>query len=155
MGAIKDQLRADLTAAMKARDELKKSTIRMALAAIQYAEVAGDEATELDDAAELKVLTKERNNRLESAKTYAEAGRSELAEQEAAEAEILEAYLPKPLTEEELEALVDAEVARVTAELGTQPTMKEMGSLVKAVNAKAAGRADGKTVATLVRQRLA
>ncbi len=155
MGEIKNQLRTDLTAAMKARDEFAKSTIRMALGAIQYAEVAGDEARELTKDEEIAVLTKEQRSRAESAETYAGAGRPELAEKESAEADFLARYLPQPLTEDELVAMVDAEVARSAEELGEQPTMKQMGGIVKAVNAQVAGRADGKTVATLVRQRLA
>lgn len=154
MGAIKDRLRTDLTAAMKARDDFAKSTLRMAIAAIQYAEVAGAQATELTEAEEIAVLTKEQRTRTESAETYAAAGRPELAEKEAGEAALLARYLPQPLTEAELTAIVDEEVARVSAELGTKPTMKQMGGLVKAVNARVAGRADGKTVATQVRARL-
>lgn len=154
MGEIKNRLRTDLTAAMKARDEFAKSTIRMALGAIQYAEVAGEQARELTDAEELAVLTKEQRSRAESADTYAAAGRPELAEKEAAEAEFLARYLPQPLAEDELIAIVDAEVAAAEAELGAQPTMKQMGAIVRAVNEQVAGRADGKTVATLVRARL-
>ncbi len=154
MGAIKDRLRADLTAAMKARDELAKSTIRMALGAIQYAEVAGDEARELSETEEVAVLTKEQRSRAESAQTYADAGRPELAEKEAAEAEFLARYLPQPLSEDELVAIVDRQVAQTAAELGARPTMKQMGAIVRAVNEQVVGRADGKTVAGLVRQRL-
>lgn len=154
MAATKDQLRADLTAAMKARDEFAKSTIRMALGAIQYAEVAGDQARELSDSEEIAVLTKEQRSRTESAQTYADAGRPELAEKEAAEAKFLARYLPQPLSEDELVALVDRQVAEVEAELGTKPTMKQMGAIVRAVNQQVAGRADGRTVAGLVRQRI-
>lgn len=154
MGAIKDRLRADLTAAMKARDEFAKSTIRMALGAIQYAETSGDIARDLSEAEEIAVLTKEQRSRAESAETYAAAGRTELATKEAAEAEYLARYLPQPLTEDELVTIVDAQVAAVAAELGSQPTMKQMGAIVRSVNEQVAGRADGKTVATLVRQRL-
>lgn len=154
MGAIKDRLRADLTAAMKARDEFAKSTIRMALGAIQYAEVAGDEARQLSETEEVAVLTKEQRSRAESAQTYADAGRPELAEKEAAEAEFLARYLPQPLTEDELVVIVDRQVALAEAELGAKPTMKQMGAIVRAVNEQVVGRADGKTVAGLVRQRL-
>lgn len=154
MGVLKDRLRADLTAAMKARDEFAKSTIRMALGAIQYAEVAGDQAKELTQAEELAVLTKEQRSRAESAETYAAAGRPELAEKEAAEADFLGRYLPQPLSEDELVEIVTAAVAAAAAELGAQPTMKQMGGIVRAVNEQVAGRADGKTVANLVRARL-
>ncbi|GAA2178433.1 GatB/YqeY domain-containing protein [Brooklawnia cerclae] len=154
VGAIKERLRADLTAAMKARDDFAKSTLRMAIGAIQYAEVAGEQAKELTDAEEIAVLTKEQRTRIESAETYAAAGRPELAEKESGEATLLARYLPQPLTDDELTAIVDEEVAKVEAELGSKPTMKQMGGLVKAVNARVAGRADGKTVATQVRARL-
>ncbi|WIY83721.1 GatB/YqeY domain-containing protein [Propionimicrobium sp. PCR01-08-3] len=154
MGDIKNQLRKDLTTAMKQRDDFAKSTIRMALAAIQYAEVAGDEAHDLSEAEEIKVLTKEQHSRTESAETYAAAGRPELAEKEAAEAEFLGRYLPKQLSEAELTAIVDAQMAATEAELGAKPTMRQMGSIVKAVNEKVAGQADGKTVATLVKARI-
>lgn len=154
MGAIKQQLRADLTAAMKARDKFAKGTLRMALAAIQYAEVAGDEAVELTDDQEIAVLTREQRSRADSAATYAQAGRADLAEKEGAEAEFLKKYLPQPLTEAELTAIVDEEVARAATELKAAPTMKQMGTIVRAVNARAKGRAEGKTVATMVRARL-
>ena len=126
----------------------------MALAAIQYAEVAGDEARELSDAEEISVITKERRSRAESAQTYAEAGRPELAEKESAEADFLDRYLPKALSTDELVAIVDAQMTATEAELGAKPTMRQMGAIVKAVNAKVAGRADGKTVAGLVKARI-
>ncbi len=154
MGVIKDQLRADLTAAMKARDEFAKSTIRMALGAIQYAEVAGEQARALSESEEIAVLTKEQRSRTESAETYAAAGRPELASKEAAEAEFLTRYLPQQLSADELVAIVDEQVAQAEAELGAKPSMKQMGAIVRAVNEQVAGRADGKTVAGLVRQRL-
>lgn len=151
MAQIEQQLRADLKAAMKAQDTVKKDTLRMALAALLYAKTAGDEAVELTDADELKVLTKEHRNRLESAKTYADAGRDELAAKEQAEATILEAYLPQPLSEDELTRIVNEELAACAQELGSTPTMKNMGAIVKAVNARVQGRAEGKTVASMVR----
>ncbi len=154
MGVIKDQLRADLTAAMKNRDEFAKSTLRMALAAIQYAEVAGDEACELSEADEIKLLAKEAKNREETAATYAEAGREELADKESKEAAFLRRYLPQPLSEEELGAIVKTEIEAMSLSLGDKPSMKNMGAIVKAVNAKTAGRADGKTVAQMVRAHL-
>ena len=154
MGEIKNQLREELFAAMKQRDDFAKSTIRMALAAIQYAEVAGDEARELSDAEEISVITKERRSRAESAQTYAEAGRPELAKKESAEADFLDRYLPKAVSTDELVAIVDAQMTATEAELGAKPTMRQMGAIVKAVNAKVAGRADGKTVAGLVKARI-
>ena len=96
MTTLKEQLRADLTAAMKARDELVKATLRMTLTAIGNAEVAGTEARELDDAEVLKVIAKEAKKRAESAEAFAAAGRDELAAQERAEGEVLARYLPTP-----------------------------------------------------------
>ena len=154
MGEIKNRLRKDLTAAMKQRDDFAKSTIRMALAAIQYAEVAGDQARDLSEAEEISIITKEQRSRTESAQTYADAGRPELAEKEAAEADFLTRYLPQPLSQDELVAIVDAQMAATEAELGAKPTMRQMGAVVKAVNEKVAGRADGKTVAGLVKARI-
>ncbi len=154
MGEIKNRLRKDLTAAMKQRDDFAKSTIRMALAAIQYAEVAGDQARDLSEAEEIAIITKEQRSRTESAQTYADAGRPELAEKEAAEADFLTRYLPQPLSQDELVAIVDAQMAATEAELGAKPTMRQMGAVVKAVNEKVAGRADGKTVAGLVKARI-
>jgi len=150
MAATKTRLKAELAKALRAKDEFTKSTIRMMLAAITVEEVAGKVARELSDAEELAVITKERRKRLDSAATYAEAGRPELAEKENAEAEFMAAYLPTPLTDEELDALVEAEVAKVRA-AGETPTMKHMGALVKAVNAAAAGRAPGAEVAARVK----
>ena len=154
MARIKEQLRADLTTAMKTRDEVAKSVIRMALAAIQYKEVSFDEARQLTDEEELAVITKEQRNRLESAKTYADAGRDELAAKESAEAEVLARYLPAPLTTGEVIEIVEAQIAATAAELGKAPNMKQMGAIVKAVNQQVAGRAEGKLIASLVKDRL-
>ncbi len=154
MARIKEQLRADLTTAMKTRDEVAKSVIRMALAAIQYKEVSFDEARQLTDEEELAVITKEQRNRLESAKTYADAGRDELAAKESAEAEVLARYLPAPLTTGEVIEIVEAQIAATAAELGEAPSMKQMGAIVKAANQQVAGRAEGKLIASLVKDRL-
>lgn len=155
MAELAEQLKVDLTAAMKARDDAAKSTLRMAIAALRNESVAGDEARELTLAEEQAVLTKEVRKREDSAQTYADANRPELAEKEAAEAKFLAAYLPAALNDDELKALVGEEVAKAEAELGAKPTMKQMGGIVRAVNERAAGRADGKTVAGLVRAALA
>lgn len=153
MGASKERLRADLAVAMRAKDTVGKTTIRSLLAAIATEEVAGDEPRTLSDAEELKVITREQRKRRESAETYADAGRQELADQENAEADFISAYLPQPLTADELQAIVDAEVQAVR-DAGDTPSMKHMGGIVKAVNARAAGRADGGTVAGLVKKAL-
>ena len=154
MAELKDRLRADRVAAMKARDELAKNTLGMALAAIQVEEVAGEVARELSDDEVLKVVTREVAKRKDSAEAYAAGNRPELAEKELAEAAVLQAYLPAALTEPELDALVAEEVAAAAAALGAAPTMKQMGLIIKAVNGRAAGRADGATVAAKVRAAL-
>lgn len=151
MSATKERLKKDLAAALRAKDEAAKTTIRMLLAAITVEEVAGDTARELNDAEELAVVTKEARKRRDAAQTYADAGRQDLAEKESSEAEFIATYLPAPLTAGELTALVDAEIAA----LDEPPTMKQMGALVKAVSAKAEGRAEGKAIAAQVRARLA
>ncbi len=153
MGSTKQQLKTDLADALRARDEFAKSNIRMLMAAIGNEEVAGDAPRELSDDEELKVVAREQRKRRDSAATYADAGRADLADKEAAEAEYMARYLPAPLTGDELERLVTEEVAALEAE-GETPSMKHMGSLVKAVNARAAGRAEGKVVAALVRASL-
>src|SRR3954453_16026399 len=102
---LKDRLRADLTTAMKARDELIKATLRMTLTAIGNAEVAGTEARELSDAEVLKVIAKEAKKRAESAQGFAAAGRDELAAKERAEGEILAGYLPEQLSDDDLTAI--------------------------------------------------
>ena len=150
MGATKDRLKRDLAAALRAKDEAAKTTIRMVMAAIGVEEVAGATARELSDTEELAVVAREMRKRSESAATYAEAGREDLASRETSEAEFISGYLPTPLTPEELAQLVDEEVAA----LGEAPTMKHMGSLVKAVTQRAEGRAEGKAIAALVRGKL-
>ena len=126
----------------------------MVLAAIGNEEVAGASARELSDAEELAVVTREVNKRRDSSQAYAAGNRPELAAKETSEAEFLAAYLPTRLTPDELKALVDAEVAAAAAG-GDAPTMKQMGVIIKAVGAKAAGRADGGSIAALVRAALA
>jgi len=154
MAELKDRLRADRVVAMKARDELAKNTLGMALTAIQLEEVAGEVARELTDDEVLKVLTREAAKRKDSAEAYAAGRRPELAEKELAEAAILQAYLPAALSEGELDALVAEEVAAAAAALGAQPTMKQLGQVIKAVNARAQGRAEGAVVAAKVRSAL-
>jgi Uncharacterized conserved protein len=148
---LKEQLRADLTAAMKARDELVKSTLRMTLTAIGNAEVAGDEARQLDDAEVLKVIAKEAKKRAESAEAFTAAGRSELAAKERAEGVVLARYLPTQLSDDELAGIAAAAVAETATELGEQPGPRQMGQVMKRANAAAAGRADGGRVAAAVK----
>jgi uncharacterized protein YqeY len=154
MAELKAKLRADMTAAMKARDKVTLGTLRMALAAIGTEEVAGDAARELSDDEVLKVLAREVRKRKEAAEAFRGAGRAEQADAELAEADVLNAYLPQQLDDAELADLVDAAVAEVTAELGQQPGPRQMGQVMKAANAKIAGRAEGGRVAALVRGKL-
>ncbi len=151
MGALKDRLRQDLTAAMKTRDEVAAGTLRMALAAISNAEVAGKEAKQLDEAEVVGVLAAEAKKRRESAAAYDEGHRPELAERERAEAEVLARYLPEPLTDDQLRDLV----AQTIAELGAADQgMKAMGRVMGALQPRVRGRADGGAVAAHVRRQL-
>ena len=149
MSTSKGQLENDLHAAMKARDELTTATLRMALTAVKNAEVAGKTARELSDDEVEKVLAKEAKKRREAAEAFADAGRTESAERELAEEGVLLRYLPQPLGEAELEALVSEVISE-----GGFTGMGQMGQAMKAVQAKVAGRADGKTVSDLVRAKL-
>ncbi|AHH93661.1 GatB/YqeY domain-containing protein [Kutzneria albida] len=154
MAELKARLRADLTAAMKAKEATRLATLRMALAALTTEEVAGSVARELSDDEVLKVLAREVKKRNEAAEAFANAGRKEQAEAEVAEAEVLKEYLPTQLDEAELAALVDQAVAEVQAELGDKPGPKQMGQVMKLANAKVAGRAEGGRVAGLVKSKL-
>lgn len=149
MTTLKEQLRADLTAAMKNRDELRSATIRMALTAITNEEVAGSVARELSDAEIVTVLTREVKKRREAAEAFAGAGRAQQAERERAEGEVLGTYLPKQLTDEELSMLV----AEAVAETGAAGP-KAMGQVMKVLTPKIAGRAEGGRVAAAVRSAL-
>lgn len=154
MAELKSRLRADMKDAMRAREAERLSVIRMVLAAIATEEVAGTDARELTDVEESQILSKEVRKRKESAEAYESGGRPELAEKELAEADLLAVYLPQPLSEDEIQALVDAAVADWYRTNGEAPTMKQMGPLVKAVNEQAAGRAEGKVVAAKVKAAL-
>lgn len=149
MSDLKARLHADLTTAMKARDELRTATLRMVLTAVKTEEVSGGEARELDDAAVLKVLAREGKKRRESAEAYTNAGRAELADREVAEGRVIDEYLPAQLSDSELGALVAAAVAESGA---TSP--QQMGAVMKLVTPKVAGRAEGGRVAAAVRQAL-
>ncbi len=144
-----DDIRADLTAAMRAKDAVRLRTLRAVIAAVQEAEVAGDRATTLDDDGVQRVLTAQAKRRVEAAEAFDQGGRAEKAADERAELAILEAYLPAGLTESELDALVD----RVLADEGLS-SKADMGRAMKAVNAEVAGRADGRAVADLVKSKL-
>jgi uncharacterized protein YqeY len=149
MGTLKDRLNDDLRTAMKGRDELATSTLRMALAAVRTAEVAGTAARDLSDDEVLAVLTKESKKRREAATAFAGAGRAEQAEKENAEGAILDGYLPAQLS--------DAEIAELVAGAlndGGFSGRAQMGPAMKAAQAAVAGRAEGGRVAAEVRRQL-
>ena len=149
MSALKDRLRADLTTAMKARDEVRSSTLRMVLTAITNAEVAGKEARELTDEDIIGVLTTEAKKRREAATAFADGGRAEMADKEDAEAAVIAEYLPEQMSAEEIEALVTATIA----ELGVAGDgMKAMGRVMGVLTPQTRGRADGGVVAAEVRR---
>ncbi|GAA2429885.1 GatB/YqeY domain-containing protein [Streptomyces macrosporus] len=153
MTTLKTRLQDDLTAAIKGRDELRSSTLRLTLTAIQKEEVAGESARELSDAEVEKIIAREAKKRREAADAFAKGGRAEQAERERAEGEVLAEYLPKQLTDEELDALVAEAVAEAKAAGAEGP--KAMGAVMKIVNPKVAGRAEGGRVAAAVKKRLA
>jgi uncharacterized protein YqeY len=147
--SLMESIRADLTTAMKAKDRTTVSTLRSIVAAVKEAEVAGSEATTLDDAGVEKVIAAQAKRRVEAADAFEQGGRADKAAEERAELAILEHYLPEQLGEDELVALVERVLAA-----GGFGDMKSMGPAMKAVNAEVAGRADGRTVADLVKARL-
>lgn len=150
--SLKDTLKADLTTAMKARDELATSTLRMVLAAVTNAEVAGDQAITLDDNQTLAVLQAEAKKRAEAAQIYADAGRNEAATKERAELTIIERYLPAAMSDDELNAIIADEVAKAKA-AGAEGG-KAMGLVVKAVRERAGNGADGSRIAAAVKAAL-
>ena len=149
MGLL-DDIRADLTEAMKAKDKLTVSTLRSVVAAVQEAEVAGSAATTLDDKQIQKVIAAQAKRRVEAAEAFEQGDRAEKAADERAELSVLEQYLPQQLPENALVEIVE----RVMAE-GGYSTMADMGEAMKAVNGEVAGRAEGRVVADLVKSRLA
>lgn len=151
MSALKDRLRQDLTTAMKARDDVRSSTIRMVLTAITNAEVSGKEARELSDDDIVGVLSTEAKKRREAAQAFAEGGREEMAAKEKAEAAVIADYLPEQLGEDEIAALVSAAVEQVGA---AGEGMRAMGKVMGVVTPQTKGRADGGAVAAEVRRQL-
>jgi uncharacterized protein YqeY len=151
MSALKDRLRQDLTTAIKARDEVRSSTIRMVLSAITNAEVAGKVARELSDEDVVGVLSTEAKKRREAAQAFADGGRAEMAAKEQAEAAVIADYLPAQLTEEEIRDLV-AEAVASTGAAGEG--MRAMGKVMGVVTPQVRGRADGGAVAAEVRRQL-
>jgi uncharacterized protein len=149
MAELKDRLRADLNTAMRARDQVRLRTLRMALTSITTEEVAGASARDLSDEEIVKVLIREAKKRREAAEAFGAAGRDEQAAAERAEGEVLAGYLPAQLGDEELAALVNAAIAETGA-----TGMRGMGQVMKVLTPQVAGRADGARVAAEVRRRL-
>ncbi len=149
---FKERIKADISEAMKARDELKLSTLRMVLSAIQNAEVAGDEAIVLSDDQATAVLRAEAKKRAESAQIYADAGRVDAATKERAECAVIEAYLPAAMSDDDVAKIVTEEVANAAAAGVTGG--KAMGAVVKAVRERVGSGADGQKIAALVKSAL-
>jgi uncharacterized protein len=140
--SVLEQVQADVRAAMKAGERERAGALRMIVDSLQ-------KDAKLGDGDEVAVLQRERKKRIEAADAYREAGRSEQADAEGFEAELIEGYLPKQLSDEELAELVDAAVAETGAS-----EQKQMGDVMKALMPKVGGRADGKRVSAAVRERL-
>ena len=149
MGTLKDRLNDDLRNAMKGRDELTTSTLRMALSAVRNAEVAGTAARDLSDDEVLAVLSKESKKRREAATAFADAGRTEQAAKERSEGDVLERYLPQQLTDDEIADLVKGALTD-----GGFTGKGQMGPAMKAAQSAVAGRAEGGRVAAEVRRQL-
>ncbi|MFE6511790.1 GatB/YqeY domain-containing protein [Nocardioides sp. NPDC057767] len=152
MSTLKDRLRTDLTAAMKARDKDRAGTLRMVMASITEAEVAGKEAKELTDDEIITILTREAKKRREAATAFAEGGRTESAEKETAEAAVITEYLPAQLSAEEITDLVSKAIAQTGA---ADEGMRAMGKVMGVLTPQTKGRADGGAVAAEVRKQLA
>ncbi|MDL4773378.1 MULTISPECIES: GatB/YqeY domain-containing protein [Thermomonosporaceae] len=149
MSALKERLETDLSTAMKARDELRTRTLRMVLTAVKTEEVSGKRSRELSDDDVVKVLAREAKKRREAATAFADAGRTEQAQAEKDEGVVLDEYLPAQLGEAELTALVTDAIAETGA-----AGPRAMGQVMKAVNPKVAGRAEGGRVAAEVKRQL-
>jgi uncharacterized protein YqeY len=148
--SLKEQLQSDLTDAMRSQDEVRRSTLRMALTAVANEEVAGKQARTLSDDEVVKVLSRELKKRKEAAAAYGDAGQQARADAELAEAQVLEGYLPAQLTDDEIAAVVSEAIAA----LGVAGP-SAMGQVMKTVQPKIAGRADGGRVAAEVKRQLA
>ena len=148
---LKERLRADLTTSIKGRDKVRAGTIRMVLSAISEAEVAGTEAKELSEQQVLDVVVREAKKRREAEEAYAAAGRPELAKREQAESAVLADYLPKPLSTDEVTAIVADAIAQTgAAQLGP----RGIGKVMSVVTPQTKGKADGAAVAAEVRRQL-
>lgn len=142
---LRATLQNDLVLAMKAGDDIKKTTLRAVITAVKTGETAEGVSGELDDAAIMKLIATEIKQRNEAAEIFTEANEAERAAKEIAERDVLQAYLPEPLSADELDALVTAVI-----DAGGYTTKKDMGAAIKEVMARAEGRVDGKTVSGAV-----
>lgn len=149
MSELKSRLQAELTTAMKARDELRTATLRMLLTAITNEEVSGSSARELTDDEVLRVISREAKKRREAAEAFSGAGRDAQAQRERDEEAVLAGYLPSQLTDAELDALVAAAIAETGAS-----EQRQLGQVMKVLTPRVAGRADGKRVSQEVRRQL-
>jgi uncharacterized protein YqeY len=154
MTTLKERLHGDVVVHMKDRNKVALTTVRNVLGEIETREKSGKTPIELDDVQVTSLLQKEAAKRRDTARIYTEAGEADRAAAEIAEAEVIEAYLPKALTRREVEDIVDAEIDALKDE-GQELSMRSIGAVMKPVTAKVAGRFDGKTVSEIVRSRLA
>jgi uncharacterized protein YqeY len=154
VSSLKERLQADVVTHMKERNKTALTTVRNVLGEIETREKSGKTPVQLDDLQVTSLLQKEAAKRRETAGIYAEAGQPDRAAAEVAEAEVIESYLPKPLSQEEVEAIVDEVINGLRAE-GRELTPRQMGEVMKPVTAEVAGRFDGKEVSQIVRRKLA
>ena len=150
MTTLKERLHADVVSHMKDRNKLALTTVRNVLGEIETREKSGKTPMVLDDAQVTSLLQKEAAKRRDTARIYAEAGETDRAAAEIAEARIIEAYLPQALTASEVEAIVDGVIHTLKAD-GVELTIRQLGAVMKPVTAKVAGRFDGKAVSEIVR----
>lgn len=153
MSTLKERLHADVITHMKERNKTALTTVRNVLGEIETREKSGKIPITLDDAQVTALLQKEAAKRRDTARIYTEAGESGRAATEIAEAEIIETYLPQALSAAEVETIIDEALTALKAQ-GQEPTLRQMGAVMKPVTAKIAGRFDGKAVSELVRARL-
>jgi uncharacterized protein YqeY len=147
--SIKETLQANLTEAIRSRDEIVSGTIRMVLTAITNEEVSGKEARVLTDAEIITVLSREAKKRREAAEAFADAGRADKAALEKAEGEVIAKYLPEQMSEDEIKKLIAAAIAQTGA-----GGPGDMGKVMGVIKGQTAGKADGGTVSGLVKEAL-
>jgi uncharacterized protein len=155
MTTLKDRLRADMNQARKDGDELRKTTLGYVLGQIETREKSSKTPVELNHQEVEVLLRKESATRRDTARTMADADEPGRAERENAEADVIDAYLPKMLTEDDVAAIVDKVITELTEQNGEAPGARQMGQVMKPVQAKVAGRFNGKQVSQMVKERLA